>query len=137
MTMFLAIISTAISALNNCLIDLKLKQYDVIGLMLAFHLSMLPFLLLRAFHVGWHNIRFPEGNGVLFVFLGGFLYFLTDLCYFGAYNRGADVALMTVACAVFPTLALSFKCIWTQTWPMWHQAASCILAAIAIKLSAE
>lgn len=137
MTMFLAILSTALAAFNSCLTDLKLKQYDVIGLILALHVSMTPWVLLRAFHVGWHNIKFPEGNGVLFVFLGGFIYFLTDLCYFGAYNRGADVALMTTTCAVFPSLAIGMKCLWTQTPPTSHQILSCMLAAIAIQLSAE
>ena len=137
MTMLLIMLSTVLSALNNVIIDLRLKQYDPIGLILCLTTGMLPFVLLRVWQVGISNISFPKGNDVLFVLLGSLIYVITDICYFSAYNQGATVATMAVAVPLFPILAITFKALAIGQLPPSNQIISSVLAAIAIRLSIE
>jgi drug/metabolite transporter (DMT)-like permease len=129
-----AIIGIVLYAIQNVIIDVKLKQYSTISLLLGFYLALLPlagllFVYQKYFGDG---VVVPSGDALKIVAVVAVMFFIADFFYLGAYTSGGNVVVVTILLVLMPIIGALLKFLWVKEVPTLYHIASFVFATLAV-----
>jgi drug/metabolite transporter (DMT)-like permease len=131
-----ALIGIVCYAITNTIIDVRLKQYSTISLLVGWYIVLFPLTLglyLYQRSMGAPT-RLPSGNDLSFLVLVAMIYFIADYFYIGAFTVGgtSNVVTITILLVLMPVIAALIKFVWVKESPTpYHFAAfACALLAV-------
>lgn len=129
-----ALMAVILYAIQNVLIDVKLKQYSTIALLLGFYLVLLPLGLIAFIYLKstGQPVVLPSGDGLKILVVVAVLFFVADVLYVGAYTSGGEVVSITILAVLMPVVGAIVKYIWVKEPPTKYHVAGLICAALAI-----
>ncbi len=129
-----ALIGIVLYAIQNTLIDVKLKGYPTVSILLGFYIILLPLafgLFLYQKIIG-QPVAIPSGNALKTLAAIAVMFFVADFFYIGAYNSGGNVVVVTILLVLMPVLGALIKFVWVKEVPTTYHIASFVCAAIAV-----
>ena len=137
-----ALIGVVLYGVQNAIIDVKLKQYSTVSLLVWFYLALLPcgLLLLGFQKYTGQEIVAPKGGDLWAMVAVGVMFFIADYFYLGAYTNGSDVVTITLLLVLMPVIGAAVKFLWVGERPnLCHLAAfACAtLAVVFVALAAK
>ena len=115
-----AILAPACYGLGNVLLEHKLAKYNNLTLMLVYLPVILVFALVarELVKTGDPSYAIPVGNDLWSLIILGFIFFVADYFFIGAYTNGGNLAMITLATTLlFPSSASFFKFIGSKYIP--------------------
>ncbi|MEY2640871.1 MAG: hypothetical protein RL150_264 [Candidatus Parcubacteria bacterium] len=133
-TTLYALIGIVLYAIQNAIIDVKLKQYSPTGILLGFYIILLPlalglFLWQKA---SGQPVGIPTGKPFLILSLVAVMFFIADFFYIGAYTSGGNVVTVTILLSLMPVIGGIIKFFWVRDVPNGWQVTSFGFALIAV-----
>jgi drug/metabolite transporter (DMT)-like permease len=121
-------------AVQNALIDEKLRRYSTASLLVGFYLVMLPLggLFLGYMKATGKPIEVPVGNHLWILIAVAVMFFLADLLYLGAYTNGGNAIMITILVVLVPVLVALIKFVWFKYTPTNYHIASFFFALLSI-----
>ena len=129
-----AIIGVVLYAVQNVLIDVKLKEYSTVSLLLGFYLMLLPLalgLFLYQKYMG-QGVLVPTGDALKVVAAVAFMFFVADFFYIGAYTSGGNVVVVTIMLVLMPVIGALLKFLWVKEIPTPYHVAGFVCAMLAV-----
>jgi len=129
-----ALIGLTLYAVQNVIIDVKLKQYSTMGLLVGFYLVMLPVGLGVIFYQKYtgQSLSIPSGNAMGIVAAVALMFFIADFFYIGAYTSGGSAVPITILAALVPVVCALLKFLWVKEVPTRFHLAGFACALLAI-----
>ena len=129
-----ALIAIVLYAIQNTVIDVKLKSNSTVSLLLGFYIILLPiaichFSYMKLFGGG---VVMPTGNSLLI--LGGVAvaFYVADYFYIGAYTAGGNVASVSIIAVLMPAVGVIMKFFWVKETPTPYHYGGFVFATLAI-----
>lgn len=125
-------------AIQNAVIDVKLKQFSTVSILLGFYIILLPLacgLFLYQKLMG-QPLVFPTGEPLKILAVVSAVFFVADFFYVGAYTSGGNVVAITTICILMPVVGGLMKFVWVKEVPTPYHLAGFVLAALAVILIA-
>ncbi|MEI7777358.1 MAG: EamA family transporter [bacterium] len=129
-----ALIGITLYAVQNAIIDVKLKQYSAVSLLVGFYLVLLPLgvcLLLYQKSTG-QPMAMPSGSSFKILVAVAVMFFVADFFYVGAYTSGGNVVVVTILFVLMPVLGALIKFLWVKEVPTPYHFVGFVCAALAI-----
>ncbi len=129
-----ALIATILYAIQNTLIDVKLKQYSTVSLLLGFYLILLPLGIAMFLFMKFTGqpISIPSGEGIKIVAVVAISFFVADFFFVGAYTSGGNVVTITIILVLMPVIGAIIKFLWVKEIPTSYHIVGFIFAALAV-----
>lgn len=129
-----AVIAITLYAIQNTLIDVKLKQYSTVSLLVGFYLILLPlglglFLFMK---MTGQPIAVPTDDSLKILGVVAVAFFVADFFFIGAYTSGGDVVTITIITVLMPVIGAVLKFLWVKEVPTTYHFAGFAFAALAI-----
>jgi drug/metabolite transporter (DMT)-like permease len=135
---FQALVGIILYAVQNTIIDVKLKQYSTLALLLQWYLVMLPLgaaVLIYQWYWG-KEIIMPSGTDFKLVAAIAVMFFIADALYIGAFQSGGDVVTITILATLIPVMGAGIKWGWLGEAPTRYHFAAFIFAVLAVSFIA-
>ncbi len=130
-----ALAGLTLYAIQNTVIDVKLKQYSTLSLLVGFYLVMLPggLILLAIQKYTGEAMVIPSGNSLKLVAVVAFAFLIADYFYVSAYTSGGSAVPITILAALIPVVCALIKFVWVGEVPTRYHIAgfTCALLAVA------
>ena len=129
-----AVIAVVLYGVQNVLIDVKLKQYSTIALLLGFYLVLLPlglgtFIYLK---LSGQPVQLPTGPDLKILAVVAVMFFIADVFYVSAYTSGGEVISITILAVLMPVVGGVVKYLWVKETPTKYHVVALVFAALAI-----
>jgi drug/metabolite transporter (DMT)-like permease len=129
-----ALIGIILYAVQNTIIDVRLKQYSTVSLLVGMYIILLPLgvgLFLYQKYMGQAMIT-PSGNDFKIVAFVAAMFFIGDFFYVGAYTSGGNVVTITILLVLMPVIGGLMKFWWLKESPTPYHFVAFVCAALAI-----
>ena len=129
-----ACIAIMLYAIQNTIIDVKLKNNSTASLLLVFYIVLLPLAIgLFCYQkLSGQAVTIPQGNTLWIVVAVAVMFFVADFFYFGAYTSGGDVATITIILVLMPVVSALIKFLWVKDVPTPYHMIGFVFAAISV-----
>jgi drug/metabolite transporter (DMT)-like permease len=133
-----AVIAMVLYAIQNTVIDVKLKQYSTLSLLLWFYIVLLPLaaIFLGLQKLTGQDVSLPSGNTLKLVILVATMFFIADFFFVGAYTSGGDVVAITVTISLMPVVGALIKYFWVKETLTRYHFGAIVLGLSAVVLVA-
>jgi drug/metabolite transporter (DMT)-like permease len=133
-TIIYAIVGIVLYAIQNAIIDVKLKQHSTVGILLGLYITLLPlaaglFLWQKA---SGQPVGIPSGKSFIILASVAVMFFVADFFYIGAYTSGGNVVTVTIVLALMPVIGGLIKFFWVRDVPNVWQVISFGFALLAV-----
>jgi drug/metabolite transporter (DMT)-like permease len=129
-----ALVGVILYAIQNTIIDVKLKQYSTVSLLMGLYIILLPLavgLFLYQKFTG-QAVIIPSGSSFKILAAVAIMFFVTDFFYIGAYTSGGNVVVITILLVLMPVIGALIKFMWVKEIPTPYHFAGFIFAMIAV-----
>ncbi len=129
-----ALIGIVLYAIQNTIIDVKLKQYPTVSILLGLYTVLLPLacgLFIYQKIVG-QPVLIPSGDALKTLAGVAIMFFVADFFYVGAYTAGGNVVVVTLLLVLMPVIGALMKFFWVKESPTPYHFASFACAALAV-----
>jgi drug/metabolite transporter (DMT)-like permease len=129
-----ALIGLTLYAVQNTIIDVRLKQFSTLSLLVVFYLTMLPLglmLLVYQKYTG-EQLTIPTGDSLKIVVVVAIMFFIADFFYIGAYTSGGSAVPITILAALVPVVCALMKFVWVREVPTNFHFAGFVCALLAV-----
>ncbi|MBX4195457.1 hypothetical protein KW796_00670 [Candidatus Parcubacteria bacterium] len=133
-----AVIGLVMYGLQNAIIDIKLKGYSTVSLLVGFYLILLPLglgLFLYQKYVG-QPLVIPSGSAMMTVSAVAIMFFIADFFYIGAYTNGGNAIAITILAALVPVVVALVKFGVIREVPTPYHFGGFVLALMSVMLVA-
>jgi drug/metabolite transporter (DMT)-like permease len=129
-----ALIGVVLYAIQNTLIDVKLKGYSTVGILLRFYIVLLPLALGLFLYqkIAGQPLVIPSGDALKVLAAIAVMFFVADFFYIGAYTSGGNVVVVTILLVLMPVLGALMKYVWVKEVPTPYHLASFVCATLAV-----
>jgi drug/metabolite transporter (DMT)-like permease len=133
-----AIIAIVLYAVQNALIELFLRKYSAVGILVISYIVMLPLCLgsILVMRATGQEITYPVGKDLWILVAVATMFFAADFLYVKAYTVGASALVVTTCLVLMPVVATAFKAIWVREAPSVYQVGAFVCAAAAVTMIA-
>src|SRR5687767_550703 len=109
-----AVIGVVLYGIQNAIIDVKLRQYSTVGLLIGWYVTMLPMgLLLFAYQkYAQQEIVLPPYDAMKIVAIVAVMFFIADFFYISAFTNGGDALTITILALLVPLIVAITKFVW-------------------------
>ena len=129
-----AIIGLIMYGLQNAIIDVKLKEFSVLSLLVGFYLVLLPLgLLLFAYQ--WffgEKMVLPPREAMYLVAAVAAMFFVADFFYVAAFTNGGNAIAITILAALVPVVVAITKFVWVREVPTAYHVVGFTFALAAV-----
>lgn len=137
--MLYAIGAITLYAIANVIFERKLAKISPLASTTFLYVGLLlfsaPLLLMR--DQLKLALTMPQTNQCWLLVVCGVLFFLADLSYFYAYKLGGTLEQVALASLLYPVIATIIKTVSGGTWPSRSDAASWVIAAVAVVVAVK
>jgi len=133
-SILLALIGIILYAVQNVIIDVRLKQYSTASLLLGWYVVLLPLavgLYLYQKQAG-ASLVMPVGRDLVYMIVVAGMFFVADFFYIAAYTHGGNAVTITILLVLMPVVAALMKFVWVQEVPTQYHLAGFVLALLAV-----
>ncbi len=129
-----ALVGLTLYAVQNTIIDVKLKQYSTLSLLVGFYLVMLPggLILLAVQKYTGEKLILPSGDSLKLVVFVALAFLIADFFYVGAYTSGGSAVPITILAALVPVVCAIIKFVWVKEVPTRYHLAGFVCALLAV-----
>jgi drug/metabolite transporter (DMT)-like permease len=129
-----ALIGICMYAVQNVIIDVKLKQYSTATLLMSFYIVLLPLGAGLFFYqkMRGQQVIVPDKDAVLLIAAVAAMFFFADFFYIGAYTKGGNAVTITILAVLMPVLCAVMKFLWVREIPTRYHFIGFLFAALAI-----
>jgi drug/metabolite transporter (DMT)-like permease len=137
-TILFALVGIILYAIQNTIIEVKLKQYSTISLLVGWYMVLLPLAVGLYVYQKLAGIPVISPHGSDFKMLAAVaaMFFIADFFYIGAFTSGGDVVTITILLTLMPVVAALLKFIWVKDVPTPFHLAAFLCAVCAVVLVA-
>jgi drug/metabolite transporter (DMT)-like permease len=120
--------------LQNAIIDVKLRQYSTVGLLIGWYLTMLPMgLLLFAYQkYSQQEVVLPPYDALKIVGAVAIMFFIADFFYIGAFTNGGDALTITILALIVPLVVAITKFVWVGEAPTKYHLVAFACAVLTV-----
>jgi drug/metabolite transporter (DMT)-like permease len=133
-TTLFALIGVIMYAIQNTIIDVRLKQYSTVSLLIGWYGVLLPLavgLFVYQKIIG-SPVVIPTGSNLWMLVAVAVMFFVADFFYIGAYTAGGDAVTITILLAMMPVVAALMKFVWVKEIPTFYHVVGFICALFAV-----
>jgi drug/metabolite transporter (DMT)-like permease len=129
-----ALIGIVLYGIQNAVIDVKLKQFSTVSLLLGMYAVLFPLALCLFFYQKYtgNPVMVPDWGSFGIVAAVAIMFFIADFFYIGAYTMGGNVVVITIMLVLMPVIGALIKFIWVKEVPTSYHIAGFILATAAV-----
>lgn len=129
-----ALIGISLYSIQNAIIDVKLKQFSTVSLLLTFYMVLFPMAagLFAYQKLFGQPVAMPSGGSLALAASVAVMFFIADFFYIGAYTKGGGVVVITIMMVLMPVIGGLIKFVWVQDMPTPYHFAAFIFAALAV-----
>lgn len=129
-----ALVGIVLYAVQNTIIDVKLRQFSTVGLLVGFYLILLPLGLGLFLYqkLSGTALVIPSGNDFKIVAAVAVMFFVADFFYVGAYTSGGNVVVVTILFVLMPVFGALMKFLWVREAPTPFHFAGFFFALLAV-----
>lgn len=129
-----ALIGVILYAVQNTIIDVRLKQYSTVSLLVGWYVVLLPLaagLYLYSRYVGSPTV-FPIGSDLKLLGAVAVMFFIADFFYIGAFTAGGNVVAITILLVLMPVIGALMKFVWVKEAPSAYHLWGFVFAVFAV-----
>lgn len=129
-----ALVGIVMYAITNTIIDVRLKQYSTVGLLISWYIVLLPLTLGLYLYQRFAGkpTTLPSGNDVWFLLAVGVVFFVADFFYIGAFTAGGNAVTITILAVLLPVIVALIKFFWIKETPTLYHLAAFVCALLAV-----
>jgi len=129
-----AFIGIVLYAIQNTIIDVKLKQHSTVGLLMGIYIILLPLAAGLFFYqkLSGQSMSIPTGSSFKILAAVAVMFFVADFFYVGAYTSGGNVVVITIMLVLMPVIGTFMKFVWIKERPTMYHFVGFILATCAV-----
>lgn len=118
-TILYALAGIVLYAVQNTIIDVKLKQYSTTEILLGFYITLAPLAACLYFYqkLTGQPSSIPTGSALITVSIVAAMFFIADFFYIGAYTSGGNVVTVTILLTLMPVIGGVVKFFWVKESP--------------------
>ena len=120
--------------LMNAVIDVKLRQYSTVGLLIGWYVTMLPMGILLFVYQRYsgQTIVLPPPDAMKIVAAVAAMFFIADFFYIGAFTNGGDALTITILALLVPLVVAVTKFAWVGATPNRYHIIALICGALTV-----
>ena len=129
-----AVIGLVLYAITNTIIDVRLKQYTTVSLLLGWYVVLFPLAIGLFFYTKYFGqpMVIPAGADLKMLMAVAAIFFVADFFYIGAFTNGGNVVTITILVALVPVVAGLVKYVWVKDVPTRYHLVGFVLALLAV-----
>ncbi|MDO8565144.1 MAG: DMT family transporter [bacterium] len=133
-----AVIGVLMYGVQNAIIDLRLREYSTVGLLIGWYVTMLPLgLILFAYQkYSGQPIQLPPQDAMKIVGAVAVMFFIADFFYISAFTSGGNAIAITILAVLVPIVVAIAKFVMTREMPTGYHFAAFACATLAVALVA-